>query len=312
VKTALHALLVLAQLLGAGVLAVQVARSQAPQGPITPLPSPQGGNARRIALGRDLFFDRRLSRSTRLSCASCHDLATNGASGARVDRGDAGRLMRFNTPTVYNSGLNYRMGWQGRARTLHQAALGTLRDANSMGGAGIGARRLAADRAMVARFASAYHAPPSDEAIADALALFMGTLVTPDAPFDRFLRGDPAALTSQQKRGASRFVTLGCASCHQGANVGGNLRQRRGIFHPLGEVNPTHLRVPSLRNVAVTGPYFHDGSAGTLPVAIRRMARAQLDLKIDDRDVQDISAFLNTLTGTYQGRPLPPASSVER
>jgi cytochrome c peroxidase len=312
VKTALHALLVLAQLLGAGVLAVQVARSQAPQGPITPLSSPQGGDARRIALGRDLFFDRRLSRSARLSCASCHDLATNGASGARVDRGDAGRLMRFNTPTVYNSSLNYRMGWQGRARTLHQAALGTLRDADSMGGGGVGAGRLAADPAMVARFASAYHRPPSDEAIADALALFMRTLVTPDAPFDRFLRGDPAALTLQQKRGASRFVTLGCASCHQGANVGGNLRQRRGIFHPLGEVNPRYLRVPSLRNVTVTGPYFHDGSAATLPVAIRRMARAQLDLKIEDRDVQDISAFLGTLTGTYQGRPLRPASSVER
>jgi cytochrome c peroxidase len=298
-----------ALLLGAGVIAVQVARSEAQDGPITPLAPPSGGDPRKIALGLDLFVDPRLSRSGRISCATCHDLSTNGASAAGVDRGDSGRPMRFNTPTVFNSGLNYRMGWQGRARTLQQAALGTLQDAHSMGGGGAAARRLGEDPAMTRRFAAIYGSRPHDEAIADSLAAFVQTLVTPHARFDRFLRGEQAALTAQQQRGANRFVTLGCASCHQGANVGGNIIQRRGIFHPLGEAQPKFLRVPSLRNVAVTAPYFHDGSAATLPSAIRRMARAQLDLKIEDQDVQDISAFLTALTGSYQGRRLRPAES---
>ncbi len=108
--------------------------------------------------------------------------------------------------------------------------------------------------------------------------------------------------------GFVRFKVLGCASCHRGVNIGGNLFQRRGIFHPLGTPKPEYLRVPSLRNVAVTAPYFHDGDAPTLHEAIRRMARAQLDLTISERDVGDIAAFLATLTGEYEGRRIRPAA----
>jgi cytochrome c peroxidase len=163
---------------------------------------------------------------------------------------------------------------------------------------------------MRLRFQTLYRAVPSDENVADALTAFMKSLVTPGAPLDRWLRGDKAALTHQQVRGYRRFQLLGCASCHQGVNVGANIFQRRGIFHPLGRAGPTYLRVPSLRNVAVTAPYFHDGRVSSLPEAIRQMARSQLDLAISGRDVRDISAFLGSLTGTYKGRSLrAPAGS---
>lgn len=274
-----------------------------------PLPRSQVGDPKKILLGHDLFYDPHLSRSMRLTCASCHDLTRNGASASRRDRGDTGQYMQFNTPTVFNSAYNFRLGWGGRTRTLYDMALWTLRTGHLMGGTGLAVRRLAADPKMVARFRTVY-GPGLDEAdVADALASFMGTLVTPDAPFDRWLLGDKTALTPQQARGFSRFKVLGCASCHQGVNLGGNIFQRRGIFHPLGEPNPVYLRVPSLRNVSVTAPYFHDGSVQSLPVAIRKMARAQLDLTIEARDIRDISAFLESLTGSYQGRRLKPAAS---
>lgn len=276
--------------------------------PISPLATPTAGDTRKIALGRDLFYDRRMSRSFTLSCNSCHDLATNGASSQAKDRGDNGRAMHFNTPTVFNSRYSFRLGWEGRTRGLHDLVLGTLRTEHLMSGNGLAAKRLAADSTTVARFRSIYGKGPTEDNIADALAAFLDTLVTPDTPFDRWLRGDKSALSPQQVRGYARFKVLGCASCHQGMNVGANLFQRRGIFHPLGEANPRYLRVPTLRNVTVTAPYFHDGSVKTLPEAIRQMAHSQLDLTISDRDIADVTAFLDSLTGTYQGHRLRPAA----
>jgi cytochrome c peroxidase len=215
--------------------------------------------------------------------------------------------MHFNTPTVFNSAYSFRLGWEGRTRTLHDLVLGTLRSEHLMSGNGLSAKRLAADPKTSARFRAIYGSGPTEDNIADALAAFMDTLVTPDSPFDRWLRGDKSALTPQQVRGFDRFKVLGCASCHQGVNVGANIFQRRGIFHPLGETNPRYLRVPSLRNVTVTAPYFHDGSVKSLPEAIRQMAHAQLDLTIGYRDIADITAFLDSLTGTYQGHRLRPS-----
>jgi cytochrome c peroxidase len=297
-----------------GLVAVRLAAAQraepSPRAAITSLPSPTTVHPRKAALGRDLFLDRRLSRSMRLSCASCHDLASNGATGAAIDRGDGHGKMRFNTPTIFNSVYSFRFGWEGRARDPRQMALAALRGNHLLNGAVYAAPRLAADRTIVRRFRAIYGASPRDDLIADALVEYMNTLVTPDAPFDRWLRGDQAAMTAQQERGYKRFQELGCASCHQGASVGANIFQRRGIFHTLGTANPRYLRVPSLRNVSVTAPYFHDGSAATLPKAIRRMARAQLDLTIADRDVNDITAFLNALTGSYHGRRLHQARPV--
>jgi cytochrome c peroxidase len=130
---------------------------------------------------------------------------------------------------------------------------------------------------------------------------FEKTLVTPGSRFDRWLAGDSAALSSEELEGYHQFKSLGCVSCHQGVNIGGNLFQRHGIFHPLASPDPVILRVPSLRNVATTPPYFHDGSAPTLDDAVRKMGRAQLNATLTDPQVNAIVAFLHSLTGQYRG-----------
>lgn len=273
--------------------------------PITPLPSrPPEQDQRKVELGRLLFADSRLSIARKTSCASCHDLATNGASGSRLDAGVGGRPLQFNTPTVFNAALSFRFNWEGKTRSLGDLSLDTLRHSKLMGGGGVAVARLQADPAMSQRFLAAYGGPVSEADIADALTVFQRTLITPDAPFDRWLKGDRQALTSEQQRGYQKFKMLGCASCHQGVNVGANLYQRRGIFHALATPGPAVLRVPSLRNVAVTPPYFHNGKAQTLPEAVRAMGRAQLGIELDAGDVDAIVAYLGALTGRYQGRNL--------
>ncbi|MGK6324411.1 cytochrome-c peroxidase [Sphingomonas sp. DT-51] len=294
-----------AGLVSVAVVTARAARLPLPQSPILALPPaapPQADMARRIALGRTLFHDRRLSRSRRVSCASCHDLTTNGASRGPPVREPGVAAMSFDTPTVFNSVLAFRYGWEGRVRGLSDFTRHTMRVSMRTGPATW--RRLAADPRLRKRVRAAYGSDPNEAVVVDALSTFVRTLVTPDAPFDRWLAGERDALTSRQVRGYLRFTSLGCASCHQGAAVGANIFQRRGIFHPLGDGGPRYLRVPSLRNVAVTGPYFHDGRAAKLPDAIRQMARAQLNLTISNRDVNDISAFLESLTGSYQGQRL--------
>ena len=274
--------------------------------PILPTDSDQ----QKVALGRDLFFDPRLSQSKQMNCASCHDLTTNGATNSALDRGDSGQPMEFNTPTLFNSAYNFRFGWAGKNRTMRAQVLSSLR--NGLNGAdGLAAQRLAADPAMLRRFRAIYRSDPTESNVVDALSAFVVTLVTPDSPFDRWLKGDARALTSQQQRGYMQFEKLGCANCHQGRNIGANVIGRRGVFNPLGNPNPPYLRVPSLRNVAVTAPYFHDGSGTTLRSAIRQMARAQLDIAISDNDLRDIVAFLGSLTGTYEGVRLQPAIKNE-
>src|SRR6202040_1198604 len=152
---------------------------------------------------------------------------------------------------------------------------------------------------MRREFAAAYGGDPDARNVTDALVSFERTLVTPGSRFDRWLAGDATALSTEELDGYRLFKSLGCVSCHQGANVDGNLFERHGIFHPLASPKPEILRVPSLCNVATTPPYFHDGSAPTLRKAVRRMARAQLDQALSDEQVGAIVAFLNTLTGSY-------------
>jgi cytochrome c peroxidase len=142
----------------------------------------------------------------------------------------------------------------------------------------------------------------------DAIATYERSLLTPGSRFDRWLGGDSAGLSDQEMHGYRLFKSLGCASCHQGVNVGGNLFQRQGIFHPLTSPNPGILRVPSLRNVATTAPYFHDGSAPTLEDAVRRMAAAQINRTLSEPQVGAIVAFLHTLTGNYRDNPVTAAS----
>jgi cytochrome c peroxidase len=167
---------------------------------------------------------------------------------------------------------------------------------------------LSADPELVRQFEWAYGRGPDRASVLDAIATYERSLLTPGSRFDRWLSGDPAALSAEEQDGYQLFKSLGCVSCHQGVNIGGNLFERHGIFHPLASPKPEILRVPSLRNVATTPPYFHDGSAPTLRKAVRRMAFAQLDETLSDQEIDAIVAFLNTLTGAYRGVPVtaPP------
>ena len=168
--------------------------------------------------------------------------------------------------------------------------------------------KLRADPEAVRQFRDAYGREPDVAALLDAIATYERSLVTPGSRFDRWLAGEADAITPEELSGYQMFKSLGCITCHQGVNVGGNLFQRHGIFHPLGSPEPVLLRVPSLRNVATTAPYFHDGSAPTLPEAVKMMGIAQLDRVLTDQQITAIVAFLNTLTGVYRDRAVGPAT----
>jgi cytochrome c peroxidase len=252
----------------------------------------------------------RLSHDNTLSCGSCHDTSTNGASASARDRGANGSLLPFNTPTVFNAALNFRLTWEGNVRTLEREAEGGLRNPAIMGSSAEEAvAKISADPAVAQRFRDAYGRPPDVAALANAIATYERSLLTPGSRFDHWLAGEPNAISPEELSGYQLFKSLGCISCHQGANVGGNLFQRHGIFRPLGTPEPELVRVPSLRNVAATAPYFHDGSAATLNEAVRQMGLAQLDRVLTDSQVGSIVAFLGTLTGTYRGRSVMPASA---
>jgi cytochrome c peroxidase len=281
--------------------------------PITPISSPAALDPRRVALGERLFQDRRLSHDNTHSCGSCHDTRTNGASANARDLATDGRLLPFNTPTIFNAALNFRLNWEGNLRTLEaEVEQGLLNPATMMSSAEEAVGKLRADTAMVRQFRDAYGRAPDIAALLNAIATYERSLTTPGSRFDRWLAGETNAITSEELSGYQLFKSFGCISCHQGVNVGGNLLQRHGIFHPLGTPDPQLVRVPSLRNVAATAPYFHDGSASTLAVAVKQMGLAQLDRELSDSQVAFIVAFLNTLTGSYRGRQVVPPAAAPR
>lgn len=284
------------------------ATNMATEEPISPLPAEPWLDEARVALGERLFHDRRLSGSGTLSCSSCHDLASNGASGAARDRGDDGDLLAVNTPTVFNVATNFRLGWEGRFRHLPDHAAALIENPHIMGASlSEVVDRLRSDRELAASFRNAYGRTIDEANLIDALVAFERSLVTPNAPFDRWLKGDADALSALEVEGYQLFKATGCASCHQGVGAGGNLFQKQGIFQPLVRSPPHTVRVPSLRNVAATAPYFHDGSAATLGEAVGRMARTQLNASLSDVEIAKLVAFLGTLTGEYRGTALRPA-----
>jgi cytochrome c peroxidase len=273
--------------------------------PITAIPEATAADPRKIALGERLFGDTRLSRDNSHSCSSCHDLRTNGAGGKSHDVGLDGSDLPLNTLTVFNAALSFRFGWEGKFRTLDSHTRASLESPRILGSsAAEAAEKLNADPGMRRAFVAAYDRGPDAANILDAIASFERTLITPGSRFDRWLAGDATALSAEELEGYRLFKSLGCASCHQGVNVGGNLYQRHGIFHPLASAQPVMLRVPSLRNVATTPPYFHDGSAPTLDDAVRKMAFAQLNSTLTAEQVTAIVAYLQTLTGNYRGVPV--------
>jgi len=278
-----------------------------PEEPITPIPQPAVTNPDKVALGEHLFKDARLSDDNTRKCASCHDVSFNGArplggspvEPARTSQPSSGKhVHEHDTLTVFNAALSFRFSWEGKYRTLESQVVASLaRLMRSSPDAA--AAKLRLDPAMVQQFQAVYGHDPDGQSVVDAIATFERSLLTPDSRFDRWLSGDITALTTQEVAGYRLFKSLGCISCHQGVNIGGNLFQRHGIFRPLASPEPALLRVPSLRNVAVTPPYFHDGSAPTLEEAVRKMGAAQLNSDLSDDQIRTLVAFLRTLTGRY-------------
>jgi cytochrome c peroxidase len=209
-----------------------------------------------------------------------------------------------NALTVFNAALNFRLNWEGNYRTLEDQAASALTDGSMAMSIDEEIRWLANDKTIEPKFYAVYGHSPDRDSLLDAIATFERSLLTPDSAFDRWLRGDAEAISPRAVAGYHLFKSFGCVSCHQGVNVGGNLFEQSGIFHHLASPQPQVFRVPSLRNVAVTPPYFHNGSAPTLQDAVRKMGYAQLDRKISDDQVDTIVAFLNSLTGLYRGKTL--------
>lgn len=299
-----------------------VLRTSAAQSAVSPLPPPATLPPAKVALGERLFHDPVLSGREKLSCSGCHDLKAGGTIKLPRTIGYDGQIHAFNAPTIFNVGSNYRLGWRGKFTSLVVQNEAVLNDRGLM--AANWPRllsRLSDDPGYSASFRQVYGAPPTHETVLDALVTFQMSLVTPNAPFDRFLLGDKAALNPIEKEGFRLFIEYGCVSCHQGANIGGNMFQIFGVFAAPGapdiaiesdmdrrlqasEGDASVFRVPSLRNVEVTAPYFHDGSAATLREAIAIMGRSQLGRELSESDVATLETFLNSLTGEYNGKRL--------
>ena len=285
--------------------------------PIKPIPEDIGANAEKAALGRALFHDPRLSRDDTVSCASCHDLTNGGADGRKVSIGIEGQPGLINSPTVFNAGLNFKQFWDGRARTLEQQIDDPVQSPREMGSLWPDVvAKLYQDENYPKLFKALYPDGISRNSIRNALAEFMRSLTTPNSRFDRWLKGDKAALSALESHGYALFKYYGCVSCHQGANVGGNMFQVFGVLNEyfkkrgniteadLGRYNVTghpadrhSFKVPSLRMAAHTAPYLHDGSAATLRDAVDAMFEFQLGREAPYEDKEAIVAFIKTLAG---------------
>ncbi|GAB3093896.1 hypothetical protein GCM10027287_41870 [Bordetella muralis] len=281
-----------------------------------------------VELGEKLFNSTLLSGNMDQSCASCHDMKHLGGSDGRPKSiGTPGHPGRRRTPSIFNVSNNFVQLWDGRAATLEDQIESAIYDKSVMNSDWKTVlERLNTDPALRALFDSAYGAEANAENVKDSIAAYERTLTTPGSRFDRYLEGDDTAITLDELRGYQLFKQYGCASCHQGVNVGGNMFQPLGIigepgayfrenpgatsldqgrFEVTGDVADKFVfRVPSLRNVALRPPYFNDGSVPTLDLAVQLMGRYQLGRSLDDNDVKLIVKFLGTLTGSHRGVPL--------
>jgi cytochrome c peroxidase len=281
----------------------------------------------RIALGRQLFYETRLSRKQDLSCNSCHRLAAYGVDGERFSRGVDGQLGGRNAPTVYNAAGHVAQFWDGRAATVEAQAKGPILNPVEMAmpDSARVVRELRAVPAYRTLFAAAFPGeaePVTYDNIGRAIGAFERRLLTPSR-WDQYLAGDHTALTPAERKGFRTFVDAGCAGCHFGAFVGGSIYQKLGTAHAWGtEVDPgrfavTHqagdrmvFKVPSLRNVAQTAPYFHDGSVTALDDAVRLMGYHQLNRRLTADQVAAIGAWLRSLTGDLPGHYITPPPPV--
>jgi cytochrome c peroxidase len=291
--------------------------------PIRPLPVSTQQDPARADLGRQLFVDVRLSANGRVSCSSCHDLAKGGADGRVHSIGFSGKPTGVNAPTVLNAAFNFKQFWNGRVDSLEAQIDAVVQNPIEMGSTwGDVVAKVARDANYQKTFAGSYKDGVTKANIQNALATYERTLITPNSRFDRYLRGDHDAILEEEKAGYLKFKQYGCIACHQGVNVGGNMFQKFGVmgdyFAQRGNLTEADMgrylvtgeegdkrvfKVPSLRNVALTAPYFHDGSAKTLDDAVDVMFRYQLGRVASKEDKTAIIKFLNTLTGVLRQTP---------
>jgi cytochrome c peroxidase len=293
----------------------EIAIASSQNEPIQPIPLQVALDSHKVQLGKNLFADKRLSVDRQVSCLSCHRLDLGGADRKARSIGANGVQTNTNTPTIFNVAYNFRFSWNGKFETLEAQIEGLSR--TSMGRSW--------DRVLidlqkmpdyVRMFEAIYVDGITQSNAIDALAVYTRSLYTPNSRFDRFLRGDRAALTVEETEGYRLFKSYGCVRCHQGVNVGGNLFQKFGVlgnyFHDRGNITTADygrynatgsesdryaFRVPSLRNVALTPPYFHDGTVKTLEEAISVMAKYQLGQPLPRSRIRRIAQFLKTLDG---------------
>ena len=285
----------------------------------------------KIELGKMLWFDPRLSLSGKVSCNTCHDLSTNGADTKPLSIGYAGRKGTVNSPTVFNAEKQIAQFWDGRAKTLAEQGTGPITNPLEMAmtpelAEGV-IRSIPGYRPY---FEKAFGSKnPTFSEIAEALAAFETTLTTPNAPFERYLKGDKNALTQQQIDGLKLFRRSGCIRCHSGNLLGGTSFQKVGSVRPYVTDNSSKgrmdvsgkpwdemmFKVPTLLNVERTAPYFHDGAVKTLPDAVKKMADIQLDMNLSEKQVEEIVAFLESLNGELpkiEKPTLPPSGPETR
>ena len=298
--------------------------------PVRPIPDSVAVDARKVALGEALYHDTRLSGDGTISCAPCHGINTAGVDNKQYSEGIKGQFGGVNAPTSFNACFNFVQFWDGRAATLADQAAGPPLNPVEMGSASFDeiAARLNADAAFAAKFKTVYPEGLNEKTITDAIAEYEKTLITPNSPFDRYLKGDKQALTAEQVEGYALFKEYNCATCHAGVNMGGlsyELMGKRADYFKDREVNAKsgltdadngrwaqtkverdryRFKTPTLRNVALTWPYYHDGSVPTLDKAIDMMARYQVGREMPAADVQKVQLFLEALTGQYKGQTL--------
>lgn len=290
---------------------------------ITPIPLSISFNKNKAILGDKLFHEPRLSKNNSVACASCHSLFTAGVDRLAVSIGINGLSGKMNAPTIFNSGYNFSQFWDGRASSLEEQVTGPIHNNAEMGSNWQEIlTKLNADEFYSSAFNKLYIDGITAENIADAIAEFERSLTTPNSLFDQYLRGNKKALSAEALLGYQKFVDYGCVSCHQGVNLGGNMFQKFGVMvdyfanknetvSNLGRYNVTKktedkhvFKVPSLRNVAITAPYFHDGSIENLSEAISIMGNYQLGQQLTDKDLLQLRSFLESLTGEWQGELL--------
>ncbi|UOA07384.1 cytochrome c peroxidase [Methylobacter sp. S3L5C] len=293
--------------------------------PIQPIPLKVDLNPDKVALGDKLFHDRLLSGDDTLNCASCHDLTRGGTDQAKVSTGIRGQQGPINSPTIYNAMYNIAQFWDGRAKDLQEQAAGPVANPMEMGAQWdnvVEKLKQASDYQNT--FNKLYPALGlTKTTVTDAIAVFEQSLVTPNARFDEYLRGKQDVLTKDEKAGYNLFKA-NCASCHFGPVLGGLSYEKMGVKQDYfklrggkltdvdnGRFNVTKqekdryfFKVPLLRNIELTHPYFHDGSVDNLADAVRIMGKVQVDKDFTGDEIGKIVAFLKTLTGEYKNKPL--------